>query len=298
MTIKHYLNVIKPNIVIGNATSSIGGFFMASPQNHINISLFVKMIIGISLITAASCIFNNIIDRDIDAIMSRTMNRILAKKQTTTLCIQMNILLATILIICGFYCLSITQNMLLVYLTAVGVFIYIGIYSLWMKRNSIYSIIIGSLAGSIPPVLGYCTVTHTIDIGAIILFIMFSLWQIPHSYAIIISTLKDYEMASIPTFPGKKGIYTTICHMLVYIIGFSITTTFLTITKYTGYTFLLITTSINLLWIYIGLQGFKYISNHGNITLWAKKIFLFSIIVIISINILLSLDNMLSHILL
>lgn len=291
--IKNYLNLIKPNIVIGNTISSIGGFFLAS-KGHIYFYLFINMIIGISLVVASSCILNNIIDRDIDAVMKRTKNRILTQKQSI-LFLKKSIFFAIILNIFGFLFLSFTKKLLIIYLTAIGLFIYIGIYSLWMKRKSIYSIIIGSISGSIPPIVGYCTVTNTIDFGAITLLIIFILWQIPHSYAITIVRLNDYVTASIPTFPIKKGIHITINHMLVSILGFIVATAFLTIMGYTSYIFLLTISSINLLWLCIGMRGYKYI-NTDNIFKWAKKMFLFSIIVIMFTNLLLSLDFMLKNV--
>lgn len=287
--IKNYLNLIKPNIVIGNTMSAISGFFMAT-NNEINTILLKNMIIGIALIISASCILNNIIDRDIDVIMQRTKYRILTQ-QKTKLFLGTTILFAIILNIVGFIFLSFTQNFLIMYLTAIGMFIYIGIYSAWIKRKSIYSIIIGSISGSMPPMIGYCTVIHTIDIGAIILLIMFSLWQIPHSYAITIFRFDDYKMAAIPTFPIKKGIPITIHHMLICIVGFIITTILLTMMQYTSYIFLFIISSINLYWLYTGLCGYQNITK--NIFLWARKMFLYSIVIIMSVNILLPLDYIL-----
>lgn len=284
--IKYYLNLIKPNIVLGNTMSAIGGFFVAS-KNDINFTLLIDMIIGISLIIAASCILNNIIDRDIDAVMQRTKYRILIKNKTI-LFLKKSILFSIILNIVGFLFLSFTKNFLIICLTTIGSLVYVGIYSLWMKRKSIYSIIVGSISGSMPPVIGYCTVTNVIDTGAMILLTMFTLWQIPHSYSIAILRLNDYKTAKIPTFPIKKGIVITIHHMLIYIIGFIIATVFLTTMKYTSYIFLLIVSSMNFFWLCIGFSGYKYINK--NIFIWSKKMFLFSIIVIMSINLLLPLD--------
>lgn len=288
--IKHYLNLIKPNIVVGNTMSTIGGFCIAAKTHTIYFMSFANMIIGISLIISASCILNNIIDRDIDAIMQRTKYRILAQQQTI-LFLKITILCSIILGVLGFLFLSFTKNLLIIYLTTTGLFIYVGIYSLWMKRRSIYSIIIGSISGSMPPIIGYCTVTNTIDIGVIILLMMFILWQIPHSYAITILRIDDYKAALIPAFPIKQGIPCTIHHMLICIFGFIITTVLLTTMGYTSYIFLSIISSINSIWLYTGLCGYKH--TNKNIFLWSKKMFLLSILVIISINILLFLDYIL-----
>ena len=65
-----------------------------------------------------------------------------------------------------------------------GFVVYVGVYSLYMKRHSVYGTLIGSLSGAAPPVIGYCAVTNEFDSGALILLAIFSLWQMPHSYAI------------------------------------------------------------------------------------------------------------------
>ncbi len=67
-----------------------------------------------------------------------------------------------------------------------GFVVYVGVYSLYMKRHSVYGTLIGSLSGAAPPVIGYCAVTGDFDSGAAILLAIFSLWQMPHSYAIAI----------------------------------------------------------------------------------------------------------------
>lgn len=61
-----------------------------------------------------------------------------------------------------------------------GFVVYVGVYSLYMKRHSVYGTLIGSLSGAAPPVIGYCAVTGEFDSGAAILLAIFSLWQMPH----------------------------------------------------------------------------------------------------------------------
>lgn len=289
MKIQNYFNLIKPNIVIGNLISSIGGFLMAS-QGHINYFNLINMSIGITLIIISSCILNNIIDRDIDSIMTRTSNRILV--QNNTLSIKKITFYAILINILGFLFLKQIKNLLIILLSIIAVVIYIGIYSLWSKRKSIYSTIIGSIAGSIPPVIGYCSVSNQLDIGALILLLGFSFWQIPHSYSITIFCNKDYTAALIPTFYIQKGIETTRMHMIICILGFSITIALLTITGYTSYIFLCIISSINFFWIYTSIYGYRLINNY---LIWAKKMFILSILVIMSLNILLSLDSIFFH---
>ncbi|URJ27466.1 heme o synthase [Candidatus Blochmanniella camponoti] len=285
--IKYYLHLTKPGIVLGNLMSAIGGFLIAS-RDAISCSLFITMIVGTALVIAAGCVLNNIIDRDIDAVMERTKNRVLV--QHGQLFLNRSILYAVILSIFGFLFLSFTKNFLTVYLAAIGLLIYVGVYSLWMKRRSIYSIMVGSVSGAMPPVIGYCTASNQFDVGAVILLIIFSLWQIPHSHSIAILRFNDYKVAFIPTFPIKKGMESTKNHMVVYIIGFIIATILFTVMGYTSYIFLIIISVMNLWWLYMGFYGYRII-NHNN--LWAKKMFLLSLIIIVSLNLLLSLDHIL-----
>ncbi|URJ32648.1 heme o synthase [Blochmannia endosymbiont of Camponotus sp.] len=284
--LKYYLHLTKPGIVLGNLMSATGGFLIASRRGYVSCSLFIAMTIGTALVIAASCVLNNIIDRDIDAVMERTKNRVLV--QHGQLFLNQSILYAVILSIFGFLFLSFTKNFLTVYLAAIGLFIYVGVYSLWMKRRSIYSIMVGSISGAMPPVIGYCTAANQFDVGALILLIIFSLWQIPHSHSIAILRLNDYKVACIPTFPIKKGVESTKNHMVVYIIGFIITTTLFTVMGYASYIFLIIISVMNLWWLYMGFYGYRII-NHDS--LWARKMFLLSLAIIVSLNLLLSLDH-------
>ncbi|URJ25308.1 heme o synthase [Candidatus Blochmannia ocreatus (nom. nud.)] len=285
--IKHYYFLIKPGIVIGNLTSSIGGFLIAL-KGYIFWPLFIKTMIGSALVVAGSCVFNNIIDKDIDAIMERTKNRILVRCNKT---IYINsILYAGILSILGFLFLIFTKNLLVVYLAAIGMLVYLGVYSFWMKRKSVYSTVAGSISGSIPPLIGYCAVTNNLDLGAIILFFMFIFWQIPHSYSILILNIGEYKLAGIPVLPAEKGISLTQTHMTICIVGLIIMIALFAILGYASYIFLISTSILSIWWLYVGTYGYKVIKNSY---LWAKKMFLLSVIIVLSINLSLFLDFLL-----
>ncbi len=116
-----------------------------------------------------------------------------------------------------------------------GFVVYVGVYSLYMKRHSVYGTLIGSLSGAAPPVIGYCAVTGDFDSGAAILLAIFSLWQMPHSYAIAIFRFKDYQAANIPVLPVVKGISVAKNHITLYIIAFAVATLMLTLGGYAGY---------------------------------------------------------------
>ena len=149
------------------------------------------------------------------------------------------------------------------------------LYSLW-KRHTVYGTAIGSLAGAIPPVVGYLAVSHRFDLGALILFSMLILWQMPHFFAIALFRLKDYSQANIPVLPLVGGIAKTKIHMVLYIIGFILTAMLLTLFHYTGLLFLTLATLSGLVWLNLALQGFNSLNNE----VWGRQMFRLSLVVI------------------
>ncbi len=284
---KKYLEVTKPSIIFGNLISVTGGFFLAA-KGTINYSLFITILVGVSLIIASSCVFNNYIDQDIDRMMDRTKNRPLVKKLINS---NFCIVYATILGITGITLLYFNTNSLSVLVAVIGFVIYVFIYSLYMKRKSIYGTLIGSLSGAAPPIIGYCSVSEQFDFGALILLLIFSLWQMPHFYAIAIFRFKDYQSANIPVLPVVKGIYVAKTHIFLYILAFMVATIMLSIIGYVGYKYLIVVASVSLWWLGMAISGFK---NKNNDDLWARKLFIFSIITITSLNIMISIDSNIS----
>ncbi|MFW7200006.1 heme o synthase [Serratia sp. BNK-17] len=280
--IKQYLQVTKPGIIFGNLISVVGGFLLAS-KGSIDYLLFLATLVGVSLVVASGCVFNNYIDRDIDKKMERTKNRVLVKGLIAP---SVTLVYATVLGIAGFALLYIAANPLAMWLAVMGFVVYVGVYSLYMKRHSVYGTLIGSLSGAAPPVIGYCAVTNEFDAGALILLAIFSLWQMPHSYAIAIFRFKDYQAANIPVLPVVKGISVAKNHITVYILAFMIATLMLTLVGYAGYKYLIVAAAVSVWWLGMALRGYKT----ENDSVWARKLFVFSIVAITSLSVMMSID--------
>jgi heme o synthase len=280
--IKQYLQVTKPGIIFGNLISVVGGFLLAS-KGSIDYPLFLATLVGVSLVVASGCVFNNYIDRDIDKKMERTKNRVLVKGLIAP---SVSLVYATALGIAGFALLYIGANPLAMWLAVMGFVVYVGVYSLYMKRHSVYGTLIGSLSGAAPPVIGYCAVTNEFDAGALILLAIFSLWQMPHSYAIAIFRFKDYQAANIPVLPVVKGISVAKNHITVYIVAFMVATLMLTLGGYAGYKYLIVAAAVSVWWLGMALRGYKA----ENDSVWARKLFVFSIVAITSLSVMMSID--------
>lgn len=280
--IKTYYLLTKPGIIMGNAITAIAGFLLASKGN-IDIALILITVVGLSFVIASACVFNNFVDRDIDEKMERTKRRALV---TGIISGQKACLFGTLLGVIGFFILGAYTNILATVVAFTAFFIYVVCYSFWKRRSSLATLV-GSIAGAFPPVVGYVAVGNTIDLGAVLLFTILVLWQMPHFFAIAMYRLQDYRQAHIAVLPVVKGIYVTKVQMLLYIIAFGIVTTLLTFFGYTGYAYLTVALLSSSIWLYMSLQGFKT----SNDTLWARKMFLFSLLVITLLSVMIALGN-------
>ncbi|WP_318449505.1 heme o synthase [Photobacterium leiognathi] len=277
-----YLKITKPGIIGGNLVAAIGGVLLAS-QGNIDWLLLLAVCMGTSLIVASGCVFNNVIDKDIDRLMKRTCERELVKN---VIPVSHALIWATVLGLSGFYILSQFTTTVALQFGVLGFVVYVGLYSLYYKRKSVYGTLIGGLSGACPPVIGYCAVTGHFDAGAAILFITFCIWQLPHSYAIAIYRFDDYKAASIPVLPVEVGIARARLHIIAYIIAFAVAALALNYLGYAGSWYALGVGLVSLHWLYIAKVGYQKVPDAQ----WGKQMLLCSIANIMVFCLLISLD--------
>lgn len=267
--IKDYYQLTKPGIIFGNLLSALGGFYLAS-ESQVNTVQLIWILIGIGLVVGSGCVVNNYYDRDIDSLMERTKNRplIITPRPLKSIC-WFTIALG----LSGLYLILIYGNALAGLLAIFGWLVYVFLYTVWLKRTSPVSTLVGSLSGAAPPVIAYCAVRGSWDLGASLLFVLFTLWQMPHHYAIGIYRADDYSKAKIPILPSQVGINKTIKIIRAYILAFITTSLLIYIAFELSVTFLLMTISINTLWLYTTYQK-------KTATQKAKSIFIYSILVV------------------
>ncbi len=280
--VKRLVLVAKPGIVFGNIVSAAGGFFLAA-RGRPDIAVLVPTLSGIALAVASGCVFNNIIDRDVDRKMVRTRHRVLARRLMTP---SAAVCYATVLGLAGTALLAAAANGVTVAIVLAGFGIYVGVYSLWLKRRSIYAPLFGSLAGAAPPLAGYCAVSGRLDLAAVMLLSIFTLWQIPHSHAIAVFRADDYALAKMPVLPLKRKMGVVKNHIVGYIIAFTAAALMPTLGGYAGCTYLAAAALLGLLWLVMALAGYGAVDDR----LWAKKVFAFSILTILVLSVMLSVD--------
>lgn len=240
---------------------------------------------GMALVIASGCVFNNYLDRSIDAKMARTKKRALV---SGTISAPIATAYASVLGLSGFAVLARNTNTLTVCLGMLAIFSYVVVYG-FFKRRSVHGTVVGSVAGALPPVAAYTAVTNRLDSGAVILFFMYVLWQMPHFYAIGMYRLNDYKAAGLPILSVKKGMRASKIYILAYTVAFIITSLLMTSFGYTGYTYLIIVGGVGLYWLYKGLKGFEATDDDK----WAKQMFGTSLIVVMVLAVMLSVGPLL-----
>lgn len=267
--IKDLVTLTKPGIIRLNLFAAFGGFWVASRWD-IDWSVLVWMLIGSTLTMASACVFNNYFDRDFDTKMARTQNRALPQGR-----LRPSFVLgyAIVLGILGLAVLFILVNPLCGWLGLLGFFVYVVIYTLWLKRNSTWSTSVGGVSGAMPPVIGYCAVSNEVDAGAWILFALLFLWQPPHFWSLAIRKVEEYRAAGYPVLPVVKGVLRTKIQMVPYIVLLLISSILLYTEGYVGIVFLILSIVILGCWVLHALSGFRA----RNTEKWAKTDFLFSV---------------------
>ncbi|QHW30759.1 protoheme IX farnesyltransferase [Paenibacillus rhizovicinus] len=267
--LKDYVALTKPGIIRLNAIAAFGGFWVASKWD-IDWLLLLYMLIGSALTMASACVINNYWDRELDTKMERTKNRALPTKRLNPTGV---LIYGIVLGIIGVTVLFTLVNPLTGWLGLLGFFVYVVIYTMWLKRTSTWSTSIGGVSGAMPPVIGYCAVTGVVDEGAWILFALLFLWQPAHFWSLAIRRVEEYRAAGFPLLPVVKGIPRTKLQMLPYILLLIPTGILMFAYDYVGYTYLIISLVCGIVWLVHTIMGIRATDT----TKWARTNFLISI---------------------
>jgi protoheme IX farnesyltransferase len=270
VTWKDFYRLAKPGIIYSNSLTTFGGFWVASKWNVDLWALFFTLI-GTALVMASGCVLNNYLDRDMDTKMARTQNRALPSGKISPNVVLWYGMILGVLGISTLYFL--VRSPLATLLGIIGLFVYVWVYTAWFKRTSVWSTFVGSFSGAMPPIIGYCAVSGTMDLGALILFGILFLWQPPHFWALGIRRKEEYRAAGFPLLPVVRGTYATKISMLRYVVLLVPVTVMLNLYGYVGYIYLIAATAMGLIWLWMSLKGF----NAKDEDKWAKGMFLYSI---------------------
>ncbi len=212
--VKDYLTLCKPKVILVMLVTTWVGMHLAT-QTFVAWQSFLWGTIGIALSGSAAAVINHLVDRHIDAKMSRTENRPLVHKRIS---VQNAILFSILLATSGLLILTFLVNPLTALLTLLTVLGYAVFYTLFLKRRTPQNIVIGGAAGAMPPLLGWTAVSSETSAFAWLLVLIIFTWTPPHFWALAIYRKEDYQNANVPMLPNTHGIAFTKLFMVLYAI--------------------------------------------------------------------------------
>lgn len=208
-TIKDYIEVSKPRIVIVLVITAVTSMLAATrfdgtPNSAWDISilkLFFLIVCG-SLSSMGASAINQFYDKNIDNLMVRTSKRPIPSgrlKANNVLIYGLALCVAAVILA------WLTLNPMATFMIALGIFFYVVIYTLLLKRRNVWNIVIGGFAGSAAAMAGWATTTNSIDLlGFLVGWIVF-MWTPPHFWCLAIKTREEYSKANIPMLPVVYG---------------------------------------------------------------------------------------------
>ena len=207
-----YVRLTKPRIISLLLFTTGAAMFVAARGNPGG-WLFLWTMIGGYLAAGGANAINQYIDRDIDDIMHRTDARpVVVGRVTPGRALAFGITLGVLSAVV----IGLSSNWLAAALALLGLALYVGVYTLWLKRTSIHNIVIGGSAGAVPPMVGWAAVTGDLTLTAWLMFAIVFYWTPPHFWALALMLKRDYAAAGVPMLPVVHGVAETKRQILLW----------------------------------------------------------------------------------
>ena len=211
--VEDYLALLKPSVMQLVVFTAIVGLVVA--PGTINPVIGIIAVLCIAIGAGGSGALNMWYDRDIDAIMSRTVNRPIPAGRVTG---EEALVFGMVLSLFSVALLGLATNWVAAGLLAFTIFFYAVIYTMWLKRRTPQNIVIGGAAGAFPPMVGWAAVTGTVSIESVVLFLIIFLWTPPHFWALALYKQSDYGAAGVPMMPNVVGNASTKRQIFAYTV--------------------------------------------------------------------------------
>ena len=206
-----YISLLKPRVMSLVIFTALTGMVCAGTSMHP--VLAAVAILCIAAGAGGSAALNMAYDADIDALMRRTKRRAVPAGRVQA---ADALALGIVLSLFSVGIMGLAVNGLAAGLLAFTIFFYAVVYTLWLKRRTPQNIVIGGLAGALPPAVGWAAVTGDLGWGAIALFAIIFFWTPPHFWALSLYKADEYAAAGVPMLPVVAGPRETKKQMLLY----------------------------------------------------------------------------------
>ena len=283
---KSLVLLMKPRVMsLVIFTCAVG---LLTSNSNINI---IDAMIGIFLVAlgagAAGCL-NMWYEADLDALMTRTCLRPIPTGKINK---QQALIFGALLTVFSVGTLNYFANFLSASLLLFTIFFYLFIYTIWLKKKTPQNIVIGGVAGSLPPVIGWAIATNSISLASISLFLIIFFWTPSHFWALSLYKTDDYKKAKIPMMPLTHGIEKTKAYILIYSLLMLPVIILPYVISFSGLIYLIPAMTLTIYYNFICYDLYKHKKNKF-VLKKAKKVFGYSILYLFLIFVLFLIDNL------
>ena len=212
---RDYVTLTKPRIMVlllitGACGAAVGAHGRPSPR------LLAETLVGLALACGGAAALNHVLDRDIDKLMGpRTASRpVAAGRLAAPRALEFGLALSA----ASFTLLASAANVLTAVLALVGNLFYVLVYTGYLKRRGPQNIVLGGVAGAVPPLVGYAAATGSLALPAVWLFALVCLWTPPHFWALALLLKEHYQRANVPMLPVVAGETATLRRIVGYTV--------------------------------------------------------------------------------
>jgi heme o synthase len=267
--IAQYWALTKPRVTQLAVFCAVIGMFLATP-NLPDWKVVVAATIGIWLLAGAAFAVNCLVEREIDSRMARTARRPMARGEITVL---QTLVFSGVIGGVGMLVLYNFVNALTMWLTFATFVGYAVIYTMLLKPATPQNIVIGGLAGAMPPALGWAAIANDVPMQAWILVLIIFIWTPPHFWALALYRRDDYAKSGLPMLPITHGLKFTQLHVWLYTIALVATTTLPYAVQMSGLIYLVSAGVLGAIFLWYAWQIYRHYTD-----LIARKAFAYSII--------------------
>lgn len=221
-TWREYFVLCKPRVVALMLQTAVVGMLLAVPAREaLPVLKMCLACLGIAFASASAAVFNHVFDRHIDTKMYRTQRRPLPTGKIQP---KQALLFSLALGVLGLGILFFWVNPLTAGLTFLTMFGYAIFYTAFLKYATPQNIVIGGISGAMPPLLGWASMTGTVEPQALLLVLIVFTWTPPHFWSLAIYRVQEYAKADIPMLPVTHGIAFTKLNILLYTLLLTVVT--------------------------------------------------------------------------
>ncbi|MEX2500648.1 MAG: heme o synthase [Wenzhouxiangellaceae bacterium] len=282
LRVNAFFDLCKPRVVALIVFTAMVGMALSTP-GLLPRGRFLWGCLGFAVAAACAAALNHVIDRRVDARMTRTRHRPLP---TGVLNEHQAIGFALALALISMLILVWLVNPLTAVLTFFSLIGYAVVYTVWLKRATSQNIVIGGAAGAAPPVLGWAAITGEVHAYALILFLIIFAWTPPHFWALAIYRREDYAGVGLPMLPVTHGVEFTRWQILFYTIVLILVTLLPYLTGMSGLIYLAGTSVLN-----VGFLGYSIALLNNRSERLAMDMFNYSVLYLMALFAFLLVDH-------